>query len=112
MGVEKLKFSENVPAWELLTPEVPPAHSHQKLAPAATCADPTFADAVQPFRPLDEQGRSEAAIDCLRRALQATPDYADAMFNLALLLQRSNRHEEAALSLVALAVVIQAYGAP
>jgi len=33
---------------------------------------------------LDEQGRSEAAIDCLRRALQAAPDYADAMFNLAL----------------------------
>jgi tetratricopeptide (TPR) repeat protein len=45
---------------------------------------------------LDEQGRSEAAIDCLRRALQAAPDYADAMFNLALLLQRSSRHKEAA----------------
>jgi len=39
---------------------------------AATRADPTC-----------EQGRSEAAIDCLRRALQAAPDYADAMFNLA-----------------------------
>jgi len=45
---------------------------------------------------LDEQGRSEAAIDCLRRALHAAPEYADAMFNLALLLQRSNRHNEAA----------------
>jgi len=43
-----------------------------------------------------EQGRSEAAIDCLRRALQAAPDYADAMFNLALLLQRGSRHKEAA----------------
>jgi hypothetical protein len=42
---------------------------------------------------LDEQGRSEAAIDCLRRALQAAPDYADAMFNLALLLQRGSRHK-------------------
>jgi tetratricopeptide (TPR) repeat protein len=45
---------------------------------------------------LDEQGRSEAAIDCLRRALQAAPEYADAMFNLALLLRRGSRHKEAA----------------
>ena len=45
---------------------------------------------------LDEQGRSEAAIDCLRRALLAAPEYANAMFNLALLLQRSNQHKEAA----------------
>src|SRR5262249_19309090 len=45
---------------------------------------------------LDEQGRSQAAIDCLRRALQAGPDYADAMFNLALLLQRANQPKEAA----------------
>jgi tetratricopeptide (TPR) repeat protein len=45
---------------------------------------------------LDEQGRSEAAIDSLRRALQAAPEYVDAMFNLAVLLQRSNRHKEAA----------------
>jgi len=39
---------------------------------------------------LDEQGRSQAAVDCLRHALEAAPDYADAMFNLALLLQRNN----------------------
>jgi tetratricopeptide (TPR) repeat protein len=39
---------------------------------------------------LDEQGRSEAAIDCLRKALRAAPAYIDAIFNLALLLQRSN----------------------
>ncbi len=45
---------------------------------------------------LDEQGRSKAAIDCLRSALRAAPDYADAMFNLALLLQRGNKHAEAA----------------
>jgi tetratricopeptide (TPR) repeat protein len=45
---------------------------------------------------LDEQGRSDDAIDCLSRALQTAPDYGDAMFNLALLLQRSNRHKEAA----------------
>src|SRR5262249_1768344 len=64
---------------------------------AATCADPTFAEAWYNLSDLlDEQGRSEAAIDCLRRALQAAPDYADAMFNLALLLQRGSRHKEAA----------------
>jgi tetratricopeptide (TPR) repeat protein len=44
----------------------------------------------------DEEGRSEAAIDCLRRALHAAPDYADAMSNPALLLQRNNKHAEAA----------------
>jgi tetratricopeptide (TPR) repeat protein len=43
---------------------------------------------------LDEQGRSQAAIDCLPRA-KAAPDCADAMFNLALLLQRNNNHAEA-----------------
>ena len=52
---------------------------------AATRADPTFAEAWYNLSDLlDEQGRSEAAIDCLRRALHAAPDYADAMFNLAL----------------------------
>jgi tetratricopeptide (TPR) repeat protein len=30
------------------------------------------------------------------KSLQAAPDYADAIFNLALLLQRNNRHAEAA----------------
>jgi tetratricopeptide (TPR) repeat protein len=45
---------------------------------------------------LDEQGRSDAAIECLRTALRVTPDYADAMFNLALLLQRTNQYAEAA----------------
>ena len=39
---------------------------------------------------------SEAAIECLRNALRAAPDYTDAMFNLALLLQRNNKHAEAA----------------
>jgi len=39
---------------------------------------------------------SEAAIECLRNALRAAPDYADAMFNLALLLQRNSKHAEAA----------------
>jgi hypothetical protein len=47
---------------------------------------------------LDEQGRSEAAIDCLRSALRASSDYADAMFNLALLLQHNCKHAEAAFS--------------
>jgi tetratricopeptide (TPR) repeat protein len=38
----------------------------------------------------------EAAIECLRNALRAAPDYIDAMFNFALLLQRNNKHAEAA----------------
>jgi hypothetical protein len=44
---------------------------------------------------LDEQGRVEAAVECLRTTLQVAPDYADAMFNLALLLQRINQYAEA-----------------
>jgi tetratricopeptide (TPR) repeat protein len=36
------------------------------------------------------------AIECLRTALRVAPDYADAMFNLALLLQRKNQYAEAA----------------
>jgi tetratricopeptide (TPR) repeat protein len=64
---------------------------------AATRADPMFAEAWYNLSDLlDEQGRSQAAVDCLRRALEAAPDYADAMFNLALLLQRGSRHREAA----------------
>jgi tetratricopeptide (TPR) repeat protein len=39
---------------------------------AATRADPTFAEAWYNLSDLlDKQGRSEAAIDCLRRALHA-----------------------------------------
>jgi tetratricopeptide (TPR) repeat protein len=45
---------------------------------------------------LDEQGRTEAAIECLRTTLRVAPDYADAVFNLALLLQRTNQYVEAA----------------
>jgi len=64
---------------------------------AARRADPFFAEAWYNLSDLlDEQGRLEAAVDCLRGALRAAPDYADAMFNLALLLQRSNKHAEAA----------------
>jgi tetratricopeptide (TPR) repeat protein len=44
----------------------------------------------------DEQGRSAAAIECLRTTLRVAPDYTDAMFNLALLLQRTNQYAEAA----------------
>ena len=63
---------------------------------AATHADPTFAEAWYNLGDLlDEQGRSEAAIECLRTALRVAPDYADAMFNLALLLQRKNQYAEA-----------------
>jgi tetratricopeptide (TPR) repeat protein len=45
---------------------------------------------------MDEQGRVEAAIECLRTTVRIAPDYADAMFNLALLLQRTNQYTEAA----------------
>jgi tetratricopeptide (TPR) repeat protein len=45
---------------------------------------------------LDEQGRVEAAVECFRTALRVAPDYADAIFNLALLLQRINQYAEAA----------------
>ena len=56
---------------------------------AATRADPAFAEARYNLADLlDDQGRSEAAIECLRKALVVAPDYIDAMFNLALLLQR------------------------
>ena len=73
-------------------------HSAAAYSPrAATCADPTFAEAWYNLSDLlDEQGRSEAAIDFLRKALRAAPAYIDAIFNLALLLQRSNKHAEAA----------------
>jgi tetratricopeptide (TPR) repeat protein len=64
---------------------------------AATRMDPAFAEAWYNLGDLlDEQGRSETAIECLRKSLQAAPDYADAMFNLALLLQRKNQCAEAA----------------
>jgi predicted TPR repeat methyltransferase len=39
---------------------------------------------------------AEAAIECLRKALQAAPGYVDACFNLAVLLQRTDRVTEAA----------------
>jgi tetratricopeptide (TPR) repeat protein len=45
---------------------------------------------------LDDQGRAEAAIECLRKAMVVTPGYIDAMFNLALLLQRKGAFAEAA----------------
>ena len=44
----------------------------------------------------DNQGRSEAAIECLRKALVVAPDYIDAMFNLALLLLQKGSYAEAA----------------
>jgi tetratricopeptide (TPR) repeat protein len=65
---------------------------------AATRTDPTFPDVlVQSQRLAGRAGtRVEAAIECLRAALQVAPNYADAMFNLALLLQRKNQYAEAA----------------
>src|SRR5260370_42101410 len=59
--------------------------------------DPTFAEAWYNLSDrLDEQGRSQAAVDCLRGALEPAPEYVDAMFDLALLLQRNNKYAEAA----------------
>jgi len=68
----------------------------QTKTTAATRADRTFADAWYNLSDLlDEQGRVEAAIECLRTVLRVAPDYVDAMFNLALLLQRTNQYAEA-----------------
>jgi tetratricopeptide (TPR) repeat protein len=64
---------------------------------SATRTDPTFAEAWYNLGDLlDDQGRSEAAIECLRKALRVAPNYADAVFNLALLLQRKNQYADAA----------------
>jgi tetratricopeptide (TPR) repeat protein len=64
---------------------------------AATGADPAFAEAWYNLGDLlDEQGRSEVAIESFRKAVQVAPDYGDAMFNLAWLLQRKNQCTEAA----------------
>jgi hypothetical protein len=37
-------------------------------------------------------------LTCLQKALEANPDYADAMFNLALLLQKLDRYGEGVVS--------------
>ena len=41
-------------------------------------------------------GRLAEAVDCEQRALDADPGYADAVFNMALFLQRLERHVQAA----------------
>jgi len=59
--------------------------------------DPAFAEAWYNLGDLvDDQGRSEAAIESLRKAVQVAPDHSDAIFNSALLLQRKNQCAEAA----------------
>jgi tetratricopeptide (TPR) repeat protein len=64
---------------------------------AATRANAAFAEAWYNLADLlDDQGRSEAAVECLRKALLVSPDYIDALFNLALLLQRKGAYAEAA----------------
>jgi tetratricopeptide (TPR) repeat protein len=45
---------------------------------------------------LDEGGRLSEAVDCEKRTLDADSKYADAIFNIALFLQRLERHAEAA----------------
>src|ERR1700732_2463031 len=62
-----------------------------------TGADPNFASAWYKLADvLDDQRRITEAIECLKRALDADPTYADAMFNMGLFLQRLERHDEAA----------------
>ena len=64
---------------------------------AATRANPAFAEAWYNLADLlDDQGRSQAAVECLRKALLVSPDYIDATFNLALLLRRKGAYAEAA----------------
>ena len=59
--------------------------------------DPKFAPASHNLADLlDERERLAEAVDCQKRALDADPHYADAMFNLALFLQRMGGHAEAA----------------
>ena len=81
------------PVWMPITPKrgfFLHANSH-------TRANPAFAEAWYNLADLlDDQGRSEAAIECLRKALLVAPTYLDAMFNLALLLQRKSAYAEAA----------------
>jgi tetratricopeptide (TPR) repeat protein len=73
-----------------------PASSAEAAFRAATRTDPSFAQAWYNLGDLlDDQGRTDAAIECLRKALRVAPDYANAMFNLALMLQRKNRYAEA-----------------
>jgi hypothetical protein len=44
---------------------------------------------------LTNRGRISEAIDCEKRALDADPEYADAIFNMALYLQRLGEHADA-----------------
>lgn len=60
--------------------------------------DPNFSPAWHNLADsLEESGRLAEAITCERRALAADPRYADAMFSLALYLQRLGNHAKAAL---------------
>ena len=60
------------------TKQAPRPQSSRAARSGGTAQSRTFGDL------LDEQGRSEATIECLRKALRAAPDHTDAMFNLAL----------------------------
>jgi tetratricopeptide (TPR) repeat protein len=69
---------------------------HLNLSKSAS-PNPAFAEAWYNLADLlDDQGRSNDAIECLRKALLVAPGYNDAMFNLALLLQRKSGYGEAA----------------
>lgn len=58
--------------------------------------DPAFAEAWVNLAGLHERaGRIQKAVECLGRAVQARPDYADALFSLASLLMRQESYREA-----------------
>jgi tetratricopeptide (TPR) repeat protein len=69
-----------------------------KKAKLGRAAGPNFAPAWHNLADLlEESGRLAEAVDCERRALTADCRYADAMFKLALFLQRLGNHAEAAI---------------
>ncbi len=64
---------------------------------AAVAAQPKYAEAWHNLADaLDEQGRTTEAVGCLERAVAVSPANADSTFNLALMLQKLERHGDAA----------------
>lgn len=64
---------------------------------AAIAAEPRYAEAWHNLADvLDEQGRTKEAIACLERSIENGVANPDSMFNLALFLQKLERHSDAA----------------
>ena len=61
---------------------------------SSIAADPKFAQAWHNLADvLDDQGRTKDAVTCLQRAIEADASNPDSVFNLALLLQRLEKHQ-------------------